>query len=112
MANVLIIDDDLEMCTMLCDLVSHVEHEAAYAQTLADGLRLAVSGGFDVVFLDVRMPDGNGLEVMKDILEIDFPPEIIVMTGMGDSDGAEKAIRNGAWDYIQKPLSPKRSSSP
>lgn len=112
MANVLIIDDDLEMCTMLCDLVSHVEHEAAYAQTLADGLRLAVSGGFDVVFLDVRMPDGNGLEVMKDILEIDFPPEIIVMTGMGDSDGAEKAIRNGAWDYIQKPLSPKKIIQP
>lgn len=112
MAKVLIIDDDLEMCTMLCDLVNHVDHEAAYAQTLAEGLRLALSGGFDVVFLDVRMPDGNGLEAMKDILAVDFPPEIIVMTGMGDSDGAERAIRNGAWDYIQKPLSPKKIIQP
>ena len=112
MSNVLIIDDDLQMCTMLCDLVHHVDHEAAYAQTLAEGLRLALTGGFDVIFLDVRMPDGNGLEVMKDILEIDFPPEIIVMTGMGDSDGAERAIRNGAWDYIQKPLSPKKIIQP
>ncbi|VFQ45080.1 sigma-54-dependent transcriptional regulator [Desulfoluna butyratoxydans] len=112
MSNVLIIDDDQQMCTMLCDLVHHMDHEAAYAQTLAEGLRLALSGGFDVVFLDVRMPDGNGLEAMKEILEIDFPPEIIVMTGMGDSDGAERAIRNGAWDYIQKPLSPKKIIQP
>ncbi|WP_300668694.1 sigma-54 dependent transcriptional regulator [Desulfoluna sp.] len=112
MANVLIIDDDLEMCTMLHDLVLHVDHEATHVQTLSKGLPMALSGRYDVVFLDVRMPDGNGLEVMKEILEIDFPPEIIVMTGMGDSDGAEKAIRNGAWDYIQKPLSPKKIIQP
>ena len=112
MANVLIIDDDLEMCTMLGELVTHVDHEASHAQTLQQGLKLALSGAFDVVFLDVRMPDGNGLEAMKEILSVDFPPEIIVMTGMGDSDGAERAIRNGAWDYIQKPLSPKKIIQP
>ena len=112
MANVLIIDDDLEMCTMLGELVTHVAHEASHAQTLEQGLKLALSGVFDVVFLDVRMPDGNGLGVMKEILSVDFPPEIIVMTGMGDSDGAERAIRNGAWDYIQKPLSPKKIIQP
>jgi two-component system NtrC family response regulator len=112
MANVLIIDDDQATCTMLCDLVKHVNNMAVSAQTLAKGVQMAMGGNFDVVFLDVCMPDGSGLDVMKDILEIEFPPEIIVMTGMGDSDGAEQAIRNGAWEYIQKPLSPKKIIQP
>ncbi len=107
MANVLIIDDDLEMCTMLADLIESIQHNATYTHTLREGLKRAISGDFDVVFLDVRMPDGNGLEILNEIREIHFPPEVIIITGAGDTNGAELAIKNGAWDYLQKPLSPK-----
>jgi two-component system NtrC family response regulator len=112
MAKVLIIDDDREMCAMLMDLVSCLEHTADHALTLEQGLSKAVSGEFDVVFLDVRMPDGSGLDIIASILAIEFPPEIIVITGQGDSKGASQAIKNGAWDYITKPLSPKAILQP
>jgi len=107
MAKVLIIDDDVEMCMMLADLAESIKHQAEFTHTLSDGFNRAVSGNFDLIFLDVKMPDGNGLEILKKIKDILFPPEVIIITGAGDSDGAEIAIKNGAWDYLQKPLSPK-----
>lgn len=112
MANVLIIDDDLEMCSMLSELITSVNHHAEYVMTLKKGLDLALTGEFDMVFLDVRMPDGSGLDIIQDILDTQFPPEIIVITGKGDSGDAETAIKKGAWDYIQKPLSPKKIIEP
>ena len=112
MANVLIIDDDVEIGSMLTDLVTSVNHYAEYVTTLKAGVERAMAGHFDVVFLDVRMPDGCGLDVIPQILSVELPPEIIVITGQGDSADAETAIKTGAWDYIQKPLSPKRIIQP
>lgn len=107
MARVLIIDDDREICMMLTDLTQSINHHAEYTHTLEDGLARALSGQFDLIFLDVRMPDGNGLEILDQIKSIPSPPEVIIITGAGDPNGAEMAIENGAWDYLQKPLSPK-----
>ncbi len=112
MAKVLVIDDDLEICLMLCDLVNVIGHAAEYAQTLRQGIDTVFSDSVDVVLLDVKMPDGNGLEGLKTIRSTRNPPEVIIITGVGDPDGAELAIRNGAWDYIQKPLSPRKIMLP
>ncbi len=112
MARVLIIDDDIEIGSMLADLVTSVDHEAEYVTTLKQGVTQAKEGNFDVVFLDVCMPDGSGLDIMEDVFDVEFPPEIIVITGKGDSADAEIAIKKGAWDYIQKPLSPKAIIQP
>ncbi|MBI9082025.1 MAG: sigma-54-dependent Fis family transcriptional regulator [Desulfobacterales bacterium] len=108
MANVLIIDDDETMSRMLAQLVRRLEHSAEYALTLEGGIGQVVTGRFDVVFLDVNMPDGNGLEALHRIRKMPDPPEVVIITGAGDPDGAEIAIKNGAWDYLQKPLSPKK----
>jgi len=108
MANVLIIDDDQGMCAMMAELVKNMGHTAVYATTVNQGLEAAVKGEFDVVFLDVLMPDGNGLEIISSIRGARSIPEVIIITGAGTSDGAEVAIKNGAWDYLQKPLSPKK----
>jgi len=108
MAKVLIIDDDKSVCKMLSEMVTRLEHDVVSAHTLGDGLKEAVSGEFDVVFLDVMLPDGSGLDILPKIRETASSPEVIIMTGYGDPDGAEIAIKNGAWDYIQKPLAPKK----
>ena len=108
MANILIFDDDNSLCQMLMELVQSIGHQAQYVLTLLEGKQIAFSGNFDVVFLDVKMPDGNGLELLEKIKEIPSQPEVIIITGMGDPDGAELAIKNGAWDYMQKPFSQKR----
>ncbi len=108
MAKVLIIDDDEMLCQMLAELVESVEHQAEYALTLGEGLDKVQSQSVDIVFLDVHMPDGNGLEALSKIRSLTSAPEVIIVTGVGDADGAGLAVRNGAWDYIQKPVSPKK----
>ena len=105
MAKILIIDDDQMLCNVLSAKLMDMGHEAVCALTLEDGLKETTRDSFDVVFLDVRLPDGNGLDKLPAILKSFSAPEVIIMTGRGDPDGAELAIKNGAWDYIEKPSS-------
>ncbi|NLI81112.1 MAG: sigma-54-dependent Fis family transcriptional regulator [Deltaproteobacteria bacterium] len=112
MANILIIDDDKMMCGILSKLVTGMGHRCVSTHTLEEGLKEKTSGAYDVVFLDVRLPDGNGLSALPGIREGEFPPEVIIITGAGDADGAELAIRSGAWDYIEKPSSLQRITLP
>jgi len=105
MANILIIDDDKMICTALESVISPMGHNVSLAYRLKEGLKKISQSAFDVVFLDVRLPDGNGLEVLGEIRETPSSPDVIIITGEGDPDGAEIAIKNGAWDYLQKPLS-------
>ncbi|MDR3631007.1 MAG: sigma-54 dependent transcriptional regulator [Desulfocapsaceae bacterium] len=105
MANILIIDDDQEICATLSSLGTRLFHDCRSAYSLTDG-RLAVrKTSFDVLFLDVRLPDGNGLDLLQELMEMVDPPEVIILTGKGDPDGAELAIQGGAWGYILKPSS-------
>ena len=108
MSNVLIIDDEKTLCDGLSAMVKRLGYDAAYALTLKDGINKASTGTFDVVFLDVRMPDGSGLDALPEILTAPSAPEVIIMTGVGDPDGAELAIKAGAWDYIEKPFSTEK----
>jgi two-component system NtrC family response regulator len=112
MAHVLIIDDDESMCYALSRMVSRNGHFPICANTLSEGLGLAESGHIDVVFLDVRMPDGNGLEALPRVRGAPSSPEVIIVTGYGNPDGAEMAIKSGAWDYIEKGCSTKEMSLP
>ena len=104
MANVLIIDDDRSNMEMLFDMISDMGHKVTCAFTAEEGLRKAASHAYDVVFLDVQLPDGNGLMLLPDIQGTSSAPEVIIITGLGNPDGAELAIRNGTWDFIEKPL--------
>jgi two-component system NtrC family response regulator len=107
MAKILIIDDEEMMCATLSTLVVRKKHIATSAMTLQEGILLAASEDFDLVFLDVKMPDGNGLDVLPTIQASPSNPEVIIMTGFGDPNGAELAIKSGAWDYIEKGFSIK-----
>lgn len=103
MPRVLIVDDDPMLCEALALAVQQMGFEAETAGTVKDGLLTARSGDFDVVVLDVRLPDGSGLDSLPGFQDSPSAPEVIILTGAGDPDGAELAIRNGAWSYIAKP---------
>jgi len=102
MARVLIIDDDAAICRLLSATVTRQGHEARHFSSLAEGLAEAAGGRYDLLFLDINLPDGNGLAALPRIREIEAAPEVIIITGAGDPDGAELAITSGAWDYIDK----------
>ena len=103
MASVLIIDDDQGMCKMLSRKIKSMGHEVDCAYTLKEGASRMKAAPCDVAFLDVHLPDGNGIEALPLIRKISPASEVIIMTGLGDHRGAESAIKNGAWDYIEKP---------
>lgn len=102
MAKILIIDDDPDICEMLVDLIRKMEHEASYHVSFQTGMEAVANLSFDVVLLDVRLPDGDGLGMIPSIRTSPSRPEVIILTGYGDPEGAEIAIKSGAWDYIQK----------
>ena len=112
MASILIIDDDHGMCYTLSNIMKNEGHEVVCAHSVKDGRSQVHSGSFDVVFLDVMMPDGSGLDLLSIIREASSNPEVIIITAVGDPDAAELAINNGAWDYIEKPSSIKEMTLP
>lgn len=103
MAKILIIDDDHVLTQMLFEQLEANGHDAIPAYTLAGGLALLEQELFDIVLLDVQLPDGNGLEYIPVITTFSSKPEVIIITGQGEADGAEKAVVSGAWSYIEKP---------
>ena len=105
MATVLIIDDDKLICDWIANVVTRLGHHPVSTHLLREGLRKVQSEPFDIVFIDVRLPDGSGLEIIPKIKAVRSSPEIIVITGLGDPDEAELAIKSGAWDYLEKPAS-------
>ena len=107
MSKILIIDDDLDFCKVLVKSFERLEHDVDYSITLNQGLDQIFPNEYDLVFLDVNLPDGNGIQAIETIRKHDMAPEIIIMTGESDPQGAELAMKSRAWDYIQKSRSHK-----
>jgi two-component system NtrC family response regulator len=102
MARILIVDDDETFRYSLSRIVRKKGHEPLGVGTCEEALAHAAAGDVELVFLDVRLPDGNGLRIIPQLVRSALRPEVIIITGYGDPDGAELAITSGAWDYIEK----------
>lgn len=81
--------------------------DVSFARNLSEALKKADEQAFDLVLLDVHLPDGNGIDAIPALLHRECPPLVIIMTAFSDPDGAELAIESGAWDYLPKPVSLK-----
>lgn len=103
MAKVLVVDDEGLMRTMVQVVCNRMGHETLLAASIQEALRM-VSEPVDVVLLDVWLPDGNGLEYQADFAHLPGAPDVVVITGNGDGDNAEAALRSGAWEFLTKPL--------
>lgn len=104
MANILVVDDDPMVRNALDRQLTQLKHNVMVAETLADGSEMLALAPIDIVFLDVHLPDGNGLDLLPVIRQVVSSPEVIIITGESSAQGAETAISAGAWDYLQKPL--------
>ena len=105
MSKILIIDDDMAVNELLGDVAARMGHDACSAVNAQQGLAMAEQDSFDLILLDVGLPDGDGLKILPRIRETARAPEVIIITGNGNPDAAEMAIKNGAWDYLVKPSS-------
>lgn len=100
--RILIIDDEEKLRTLLARIVSLEGFEVLQAADCKSGLKKLELSDIDVVLCDVKLPDGNGVELAKKIKENNPIPEIILLTAYGNIPDGVQAIKNGAFDYITK----------
>ena len=103
--KILVVDDEIEICNILYDFFRPKGYEVVKATGGKEALEKVRSEAPNLVFLDIMMPDMNGIEVLKQIKEIDKSIIVIMVTVVKDEKTAEKAIAQGAYDYMTKPLS-------
>lgn len=108
--TILVIDDDVQVCETIASLLARLRYACETAHSLEQGLAILETAPVDVVFLDVRLPDGNGIDALPRIRQAPSHPEVIILTGEGDPDGAELAIQGGVWDYLVKPTPIKQTT--
>lgn len=101
-AMVLIIDDEENLRKLLARIVELEGYTVVQAATAKEGLKYIQRENFQVVVSDVRLPDGNGVELTAKIREASPGTEVIVLTAYGTIEDGVKAIKNGAFDYLTK----------
>jgi two-component system NtrC family response regulator len=101
-STILIIDDEKKLCGLLARIIELEGYRVLQAYTGKEGLKLLVSDDVNVVVSDVKLPDINGIELVKQIKETKPHVEVINLTAFGTIQDGVNAIKNGAFDYIIK----------
>jgi two-component system nitrogen regulation response regulator GlnG len=105
-SRLLVIDDESAVGYSFRRLFDGDEVETA--ETAASGLKKAAAGAYDVIYLDVQLPDRSGLDVFAELRALDPKRPIIFITAHGTADTAIEAMKQGAFDYLVKPLDVER----
>lgn len=107
MAKILLVEDDVAFCTMLKTFLVKKEYEVDAVYTATEALNLLDKKSFDVVISDVRLPDKEGLEILKAVKAKKEATGVIMMTSYAEISMAVNAMKEGAIDYIAKPFNPE-----
>jgi two-component system nitrogen regulation response regulator NtrX len=111
MNHILVVDDEAEIRSSLEEILGEEGYAVTTAATAAEALTLLKDVPYDVVLLDIWLPDRDGLDVLADIHELamETRPEVVIISGHGTIDAAVKATKLGAYDFLEKPLSLERT---
>jgi DNA-binding response OmpR family regulator len=102
--KVMVVDDEQEIVDFLEKFLNRFNISVIKATGGGEALDLYQSQKPNYIFLDIQMPDKNGLTLLKELMNLDSQLKIIMITGKDDKDHQEKAKELGALDYITKPL--------
>jgi two-component system NtrC family response regulator len=100
--NILIIDDEEKLRSLLSRIIGLEGYNVTEAANVKDGLKKLAREDINLVVTDVKLPDGNGVELTQKIKTLYPQIEVIVITAYGTIQDGVKAIKNGAFDYIMK----------
>jgi len=103
--KVIVLEDDLIVRNNLEQCLRRRRYDVASVSTIAAATELLGRDNFDLIFLDVRLPDGDGTELLKTIQQRPQKPLCVVTTGFGSIESAVECMKNGAFDYVIKPFS-------
>jgi two-component system cell cycle sensor histidine kinase/response regulator CckA len=102
--RILIIDDEPRMCESLGQLLADRGYQVSSANTAEEGIQLLAQNAYDLLLLDIVLPDKNGLEVLEYVNRRYSELLVIVFSGFASIESAVRALKNGAFDYIRKPV--------
>ena len=104
-ASILIVDDEEPILTSLSSILRDEGYDVAVAKNGVDALRVYTMDPPDLMLLDIWMPEMDGMETLRRVRDLVPTAQVMMMSGHGSIETAVKAIKLGAYDYIEKPLS-------
>ena len=104
MAKILIIDDERSIRKTLKEILEFENHEIEAVEDGIAGVKEAMSGLYDVIFCDIKMPQMDGMEVLTKLKNDGLETPIVMISGHGNIETAVESIKCGAYDFIEKPL--------
>ncbi|KAA3659796.1 MAG: sigma-54-dependent Fis family transcriptional regulator, partial [Calditrichaeota bacterium] len=102
--NILLIDDEPAQIIAIKAFLTRRHYKVLSANSGPDGLSIVREGNIDLVFTDFRMPEMNGLEVVQAVKEINPQLPVVVITAFSDTEDAVRVMKEGAFDYLPKPV--------
>jgi DNA-binding NtrC family response regulator len=102
--RILLVDDEPEICWILSRALGEIGYDVATAESVQAAIAAFEAQAPEVVLLDLRLPDGDGLEVLRRIREVDEHAPVVMLTGHGTIESAVRAMKLGAFDYLIKPV--------
>jgi DNA-binding NtrC family response regulator len=103
--KIIVLEDDLIVRRNLEQLLRQQRYDVAAAENLAGARELLARDTFDLLFLDLRLPDGDGTDLLRELQTQPERPLVVMVTGYGSVESAVECMRNGAFDYMLKPFS-------
>ena len=104
MSNVLVVDDEAGQRKIVASILKSVGHFVYESASVDDAIQQIAENRPEVVLTDLKMPGKSGLILVEEISKHQLPPEVVVITAFGTVETAVKAMRCGAYDYLNKPL--------
>lgn len=102
--NILVVEDDPSVRTLVKAVLEHNGNEVSTAETAADGQSKAIENAYDMIVLDLGLPDGDGYEVCKNIRDENVATPVLILSGEQETDVKVKCLKVGADDYLTKPF--------
>ncbi len=103
-ARILVVDDDLEVLNFFWHLITRMGHQVTKAASGEEARKLVATAAFDVSLVDLKLPDTDGLVLLREIKAFQPACEVVIMTGYSTVKTAVEAIQLGAHDYLEKPF--------
>jgi two-component system nitrogen regulation response regulator NtrX len=104
MSSVLVIDDEKEICESIKMILEYEDYQVETTTDGIEGIEKIEAGNFDVVLLDIQMPNINGFEVLNKIKEKNLDVCVIIVSAFSNLENAVKATKLGAFDFLEKPV--------
>ena len=104
MKKILIIDDERAIRSTLKEILEFEKYNVDDAENGVEGLKMAMSNNYDLIFCDIKMPKMDGVEFLDEKIKNEIFCPVIMISGHGNIETAVQALKKGAYDYIEKPL--------